>query len=612
MIKINRLIFLILVLILLTKIWLASMGVVFSASEQDRDFLPKFYILQNAILYYGNPNTLNEVMSFGSNFPSRLGIYQLKDIKEDEDKLKILEPVSDEIWIGGEAKGKIEESEIKESARQTGVFYPYVKHKPDSLIYPFVLLKEKYQEWRLRKKPEELLVKKLYFASKRVNEITLWNLEGKNLEETITKYKKKMEEAIGLIKDQDQGEEVLYYIEDHKTKLKNKIQDEIWQDLEDKLKTFYQNPRPNTLEYILKTPIGGDYQVFIKDKSKEVETKVENLRVGENTLTLDLPASENLIGNNWQKTEDKKADISYQSITNWQGSNFYSITGDYLIEEEKLSLDEDIIQKIINPQVEEAKIGVIVMEEREVLNESGNTEVKPLVLVNEQLKYEIGKWKTFKFLVEANLSAKGAKIYLYKETERLDKAIIKNVAVKKIVKPVVMAKQELINQKHDLGLPRVTFVKVNPIKYRLLVEGVDKPYILVFLESFHKGWKAYISDQQSVISDQYGGIVASYFNGGIKEGTHKNIFLDKNTFETWFKKSIPEGRHLAANGYANSWYITPEDSNGKENYEVIIEFWPQRVFYVGLFLSGLTLFSCLFYLGYRFKKDGEKIKNEKN
>jgi len=59
MIKINRLIFLILVLILLTKIWLASMGVVFRASEQDRDFLPKFYILQSAILYYGNPNTLN-------------------------------------------------------------------------------------------------------------------------------------------------------------------------------------------------------------------------------------------------------------------------------------------------------------------------------------------------------------------------------------------------------------------------------------------------------------------------------------------------------------------------------------------------------------------------
>jgi len=38
--------------------------------------------------------------------------------------------------------------------------------------------------------------------------------------------------------------------------------------------------------------------------------------------------------------------------------------------------------------------------------------------------------------------------------------------------------------------------------------------------------------------------------------------------------------------------------DGAENYELIVEFWPQRLFYIGLFISGLTLVGCLGYLGY--------------
>jgi len=52
------------------------------------------------------------------------------------------------------------------------------------------------------------------------------------------------------------------------------------------------------------------------------------------------------------------------------------------------------------------------------------------------------------------------------------------------------------------------------------------------------------------------------------------------------------------NGYANSWYITPEDAGGKQDYELIIEFAPQRLFYKGLFISGITLAGCLIYLLY--------------
>jgi hypothetical protein len=179
--------------------------------------------------------------------------------------------------------------------------------------------------------------------------------------------------------------------------------------------------------------------------------------------------------------------------------------------------------------------------------------------------------------------------------------------VKKIFQPELALKSDNKNQILDNSsqilstkkIPKITFVKINPTKYKVKIEGAKDPYTLIFSESFHKGWKAYVNLTQNVIlktQNEYGNIVASYFNGEIKEGTHKNIFLDKNTFETWGKTPLSEDQHLLVNGYASSWYINPKDSNNKQDYEIIIEFLPQRYFYIGLFISGLTLIICLGYL----------------
>ena len=156
-------------------------------------------------------------------------------------------------------------------------------------------------------------------------------------------------------------------------------------------------------------------------------------------------------------------------------------------------------------------------------------------------------------------------------------------------------------------IPKITFARINPTKYIIKVEEASKPYILVFSESFHIGWKAYININGTFKNKE---IVSSYFNGEIKEGTYKNIFFDKNTFETWGKKPIAENRHFIANRYANSWYIVPEDADGRENYEIIIEFWPQRLFYIGLTISAFTFLGCLCYLiyGLCMKKKRVKVK----
>ena len=229
----------------------------------------------------------------------------------------------------------------------------------------------------------------------------------------------------------------------------------------------------------------------------------------------------------------------------------------------------------------------------------------------------------------------------------------KNLKVQEVLEPTVLLKS--INLPTDLkrrnsagrermlkevqdGNMQIEFIKVNPTKYRIKVTGARKPYTLVFSESFHKGWKLYLKGAPSskrqipnkfqasnfkfqklgewvmgkigkaaseitglFLRDKgYGKEVASYFDGEIKEGTHRMTFLEPATFETWGKKPIAEGRHYLVNGYANSWYIKPSDTGGRENYELIVEFWPQRLFYIGLFISLTTLAGCLGYLGYQF------------
>ena len=172
-------------------------------------------------------------------------------------------------------------------------------------------------------------------------------------------------------------------------------------------------------------------------------------------------------------------------------------------------------------------------------------------------------------------------------------------------------------------MPRITFWRVNPTKYRVRVEGAVEPYTLVFSESFHSDWRLYIGNEEIKkleiekleteklrnSSRQVGTeikeiapaarnseIVASYFDGDICEGEHHNTFLDQDIFETWGKKAIADGEHRLVNGYANSWYIRPEDVGGAEDYELIVEFAPQRLFYTGLFISILTLAGSLGYL----------------
>lgn len=233
------------------------------------------------------------------------------------------------------------------------------------------------------------------------------------------------------------------------------------------------------------------------------------------------------------------------------------------------------------------------------------------------------------------------------------------------------------------------FKKINPTKYRIVVHGAKGEFPLVFSESFHQGWKIYLSTLNNpklqISNDQIAkykildgneddqasgeelrsfidrGWITTLGDGKEKEIKHqkwdstRNIwqgnqvldysekyridFISKNFqgtiqndnlpsgqfYETWFKKPIDDNKnHLMVNGYANSWIIDtnklchPELVSGSDktnciknadesyDFEVIVEFWPQRLYYLGLFISGTTLIGCLSYLAWSWTRTRRK------
>ncbi|MCX6719163.1 MAG: hypothetical protein NTZ38_02180 [Candidatus Taylorbacteria bacterium] len=102
-------------------------------------------------------------------------------------------------------------------------------------------------------------------------------------------------------------------------------------------------------------------------------------------------------------------------------------------------------------------------------------------------------------------------------------------------------------------------------------------------------------------------------------GTIQNDNLaDGKLNETWLKNPIPETNHLEVNGFANSWSIDTDklcqnnkcsrNNDGTYNIELVLEYWPQRLFDIGFILSAFfALISLVGYAGLRRLRKAGKI-----
>ena len=160
-------------------------------------------------------------------------------------------------------------------------------------------------------------------------------------------------------------------------------------------------------------------------------------------------------------------------------------------------------------------------------------------------------------------------------------------------------KESTLNQR-----PTVEYKKINPTKYRVIIHNAKSTFPLVFLESYHYNWRLYPkiitnSTDKSSLENNYSGQFISKFSYGTIQN---NNLPDGRIYETWKGKPIFEDGHLIANGYANSWIIQPNElcnqqgvgycqknQNGSYDFEFVLEFTPQKYFYIGAIISVISL-----------------------
>jgi len=147
--------------------------------------------------------------------------------------------------------------------------------------------------------------------------------------------------------------------------------------------------------------------------------------------------------------------------------------------------------------------------------------------------------------------------------------------------------------------PKVNFRKVNPTRYVVDVKARE-PFWLVFSESFHEGWKAYIKESPVVASQkpEYEGLSVETPRTRFEWSAVLSVLHDWRE-----RKEVKE--HYLVNGYANGWWIPV---SGPSRFQIILEFTPQRLFEIGVVVSGITFILCISYLVYSYLKKRRKLR----
>lgn len=219
-----------------------------------------------------------------------------------------------------------------------------------------------------------------------------------------------------------------------------------------------------------------------------------------------------------------------------------------------------------------------------------------------------GRWGKYKRVVHPKKGTIRADISLQlpEVEDRNPRQIeLSDLKIIPVPQPTILLQRKKETPKTVNDYPKIIFSRINPTKYRIKVQHAEGPYTLAFLESFHPSWSLYWRGK--TVEETPASPITSYFEGQVQEEGHKNSFINQFTFATWNKKPIAEERHFIINGYANAWLIKPEDVKGKENYELIVEFGPQKFVYIGLFINIITWIGCLSFFIYS-KIKGKGIK----
>jgi hypothetical protein len=209
--------------------------------------------------------------------------------------------------------------------------------------------------------------------------------------------------------------------------------------------------------------------------------------------------------------------------------------------------------------------------------------------ISESIDIKDGNWNTFSKTIKVPEGADSMTLHIYARSIDEKTNIINRYDNFKLIEiPDLSDVYYLVSESEvKLEEPKeITFDLINPTKKLVHIKGATTPFYLAMSESYHPQWQAQMNNQKI-----------------------------QGAFDSWLPLAKPDRigdeYHYKLNGFLNGWYVDTEkvcqnngactkNPDGTYDIEMVIEFFPQRWFYLGLLISGTTLISCLGYLTYDF------------
>lgn len=230
--------------------------------------------------------------------------------------------------------------------------------------------------------------------------------------------------------------------------------------------------------------------------------------------------------------------------------------------------------------------------------------------ISKHITINDSSWATYRKIIKIPESASKASLFIYAYENSLEQTeqIVRYDNFYLIELPDVVNRIYAVDMPQKFENPgSITFDIINPTKKLVHIAGATTPFYLTMSESFHPQWQAQLNNSKIV-------------------GT-------LNSWTPWVSPDkIQDDYHFKLDGFLNGWYVAPAElcatgelkvesgklkdgcklnPDGSYDIELVIEFSPQRWFYVGLLISGTTLLSCIGYLLYDFVRRRRLVKSVK-
>jgi hypothetical protein len=251
-------------------------------------------------------------------------------------------------------------------------------------------------------------------------------------------------------------------------------------------------------------------------------------------------------------------------------------------------------------------------------------------VISERMPIEDEAWQSYTKQIKVPFGASAVSLVVYSYAGDGKKEIITRYDNFKLIElPDLEDRYFLVSEPEEKFVePKaVEFEMINPTKKKVHIKGATTPFYLAMSESYHDQWQLQMNNSQ--------------ING----------FFD--SWLPWVKPDrVADDKHFELNGFLNGWFVEPGElcqvrkvesykvesndlsgaattsvtlpaltgtppagrgfegggdfnactlnADGSYDMEMVIEFFPQRWFYLGLLISGTTFVGCIGYLVFYF------------